>query len=191
MWDIDEFFIPKGASKSLLDVLTSTEETDPTKLQPIDLNNAATDSWSASHRPGKKGYASGHAHPYCYLQVSSDVVANKVDSTSLKNEELWIGSRFSHDIEPRSSEIAHRYLLTHLTTYSLTHSLTHSPNHLLTHSPNHHTQVLSQQADPSNANYPRGWVAISGILQVERGMEWVQGRVLLRGEGRKHRVGAG
>ena len=109
LWDVDEFFIPKGGSKNLLDMLDSTEETDSKKLQPIDLNNPETDAWSVSHRPGKRGYASAHAHPYCYIQISSDVVANKVDLSSLNNEALWIGNRFRHDVEQRSSEIAHRY----------------------------------------------------------------------------------
>jgi hypothetical protein len=89
VWDVDEFFIPKGKHKTILDVIKSTYENEP-KLEKLKAN---------------QGYADNGLHPYCYIMLNTEVMANREEmlqgSGSIKS--LWMGEQFSHGVEPTSS----------------------------------------------------------------------------------------
>jgi hypothetical protein len=104
IWDIDEFFIPKGEFNSIVDVIKSVESKD--KLIPFpdstDLNNLFKE-WEPNQKHDyerKHGFANHDAHPFCYIQVLSEVVANKEPTSVVDFNHLWIGERFDHSPEP-------------------------------------------------------------------------------------------
>ena len=71
IWDFDEFFIPKGENKNLLDVIEKAAS--PNKLDIFDRKNV-TNSGSSSGSgsadwTGGRGWADGSAHPYCFLKL--------------------------------------------------------------------------------------------------------------------------
>ena len=68
IWDFDEFFIPKGTNKNMLDVIDnaySVTPLDPTISSPIGLNSSMMVDWE-----GGRGWADGARHPLCHLQLS-------------------------------------------------------------------------------------------------------------------------
>lgn len=104
IWDIDEFFIPKGKFNTIIDVIKSVESKD--KLIPFpDTTNLYNlyDEWEPNPKHDyerKHGFANHDAHPFCYIQVLSEVVANKKPTSIVDFNHLWIGERFDHSPEP-------------------------------------------------------------------------------------------
>lgn len=67
IWDFDEFFIPKGSNKNLLEVISNAypEKTlDPEIPRVFNENISVDKTW-----PGGRGWADGNGHPACYLQI--------------------------------------------------------------------------------------------------------------------------
>ena len=67
VWDFDEFFIPKGGNKNILDVIDRANSNGP--LDP-DVSGRFTElkAPNADWRGGP-GWADGNAHPFCFLQM--------------------------------------------------------------------------------------------------------------------------
>ena len=67
VWDFDEFFIPKGDNKNMLDVIDRANSNGP--LDPEISNGFAELKASNSDWRGGPGWADRNAHPFCYLQM--------------------------------------------------------------------------------------------------------------------------
>jgi len=77
VWDLEEFFIPKGENKDLLDVIRKATVPDYKDV----------------------GLPDGHKHPFCFLGLDSEVIGNK-ELNNIDMAHLWIGERFPHSVEP-------------------------------------------------------------------------------------------
>ena len=72
VWDFDEFFIPRAPHKTILDVIAATVPPPGAPPPPPPLRPGATKGANAAAERGP-GWAGGDAHPYCYLQLRSQV----------------------------------------------------------------------------------------------------------------------
>ena len=128
IWDVDEFFIPKGKFTSLLDVIRHTEapEADLTPTA-IDAQMSKIEGFVASSAKLKrhevrglwqdslgketirKGFADRDGHPYCYLQMHSEVIPNREAVSTVDMDHLWIGEQFSHGPEPATSRLGLKF----------------------------------------------------------------------------------
>lgn len=69
IWDFDEFFIPRGKNKNLLDLIDNTHPTAPLDIEIAkthEKSNTNNEMWKGGPGPG---WASGNGHPYCFLQI--------------------------------------------------------------------------------------------------------------------------
>jgi Glycosyltransferase family 92 len=90
--DLDELFLPKGKNFNFLDVFTAM--TPKEDLLPFaSLGTSTTQIWRDKVQAGGKGWASGHAHPSCYITVSSDVMLNPQKGGYFDTEHPWVGQR--------------------------------------------------------------------------------------------------
>ena len=104
VWDVDEFFIPKGKSKDMLDAVGA--------MEPLTTLVPATEDWRALHNAGARGYADGDPHPFCYIQMTSEVIASADESPVYDDSDpgqLWLGNSFSHGVEPATSRVAKQF----------------------------------------------------------------------------------
>ena len=60
IWDFDEFFVPRGKNRNILDVIDNAYSV--IGVSP-DAQNGTVG------RPGGPGWADGKDHPYCYMQI--------------------------------------------------------------------------------------------------------------------------
>ena len=67
IWDFDEFFIPRGKNKNLLDVIENAYQAEP--LDPEISRKFAESNSDNSLWTGGRGWADGNGHPFCFLQV--------------------------------------------------------------------------------------------------------------------------
>lgn len=86
VFDIDEFFIPRGVHSSITDVIKAIDY--PNGHVPIRPGKAVA---------GSKGIADSHAHPLCFISVKAEVVARTEHESA--NQSPWLGLRFSHGSE--------------------------------------------------------------------------------------------
>ena len=72
VWDYDEFFQPRGSNKNLNDVVKAMESPSGpiAYFHPSDADPLAM--YHAGWKP-QRGMADGSAHPFCYLQLHSEV----------------------------------------------------------------------------------------------------------------------
>ena len=105
IWDVDEFFIPKLPYNSITDVLRAMES--PRQIPPppkdADISQIYV-GWK-----GGRGLADGDGHPYCYLSLSADVIANLNEGLSMRSENPFIGDRFHSGPEPVNSIVHKQY----------------------------------------------------------------------------------
>jgi Glycosyltransferase family 92 len=108
VWDNDEFFIPKGKNKNMLDVIRAAES--PTPLQSFPSDDATFQHLKHTWKGGP-GWADGYAHPFCYLQMHSSVVANPkvVLAMDIDMNHLWVGERFPNGPELPGSRLAAKF----------------------------------------------------------------------------------
>jgi hypothetical protein len=111
--DIDEFFIPRGGYTTIGQVILAGEAPQP--LVPWDASRELDefiDQWATvrneSHPAGSqwyggRGWADGEAHPLCYFVISSEVVAHKRVTSYVDPFHPWMGDRYSHGSEPKTS----------------------------------------------------------------------------------------
>ena len=67
IWDLDEFFIPKGTNKNLLNVISNAY---PEKTLDHDIPRRFNENTSLDKKwPGGRGWADGSGHPFCFLQL--------------------------------------------------------------------------------------------------------------------------
>jgi hypothetical protein len=97
VWDTDEYFIPKPPHHTIMDVIRSAESPQP--LQPFP-NDTDVFALSANWKGGR-GWADGHAHPFCYLHLTSDCIFRKDGNPQSVNKVSWIGEDFDHLPEPK------------------------------------------------------------------------------------------
>jgi hypothetical protein len=64
IWDTDEFFIPKGKNKNLLDVVNSASTPPNEPLDPLFSENSTFEGWK-----GWRGWADKEGHQFCYLRL--------------------------------------------------------------------------------------------------------------------------
>jgi hypothetical protein len=64
IWDTDEFFIPKGKNKNLLDVVNSASTPPNEPLDPLFSENSTFEGWK-----GGRGWADKEGHQFCYLRL--------------------------------------------------------------------------------------------------------------------------
>ena len=67
VWDIDEFFIPKGENKNMLDLIDSSNSDGP--LDSEVSRKFAGQEGQNSRWHGGRGWADDNAHPYCFLEI--------------------------------------------------------------------------------------------------------------------------
>lgn len=108
IWDYDEFFIPKGNNKNIVDLVNALDVAPNKPLKPegpdgVDLIDLKT-KWK-----GGKGYADGDAHPLCFIQFQSKVVASEVENYSFDPNRPWIGLHMAHDIEKIDSRVHNQF----------------------------------------------------------------------------------
>jgi len=105
IWDVDEFFIPRGNNRNMLDAIRNAEATSPPirDTSGVDLVDLRT-KWK-----GGRGMADGDAHPFCYLQLMSNVIANKEAVSEIDMAHPWVGERFAHGEEPVTTRVAKQF----------------------------------------------------------------------------------
>lgn len=64
IWDTDEFFIPKGKNKSLLDVVNSASFPPNETVDRVIRKGLDKMEWN-----GGRGWADKDGHPFCYLKL--------------------------------------------------------------------------------------------------------------------------
>ena len=81
VWDYDEFFQPRGSNKNIIDVVKAMESPSGpiAYFHPNDADPVAM--YKAGWKP-QRGMADGEAHPFCYLQLHSEVTLLRPESTS-------------------------------------------------------------------------------------------------------------
>jgi len=147
IWDVDEFFIPKGRFGNLLQVIQSTEgggrsgaaaagaaggstrvskgsaEYNATNARLKAQSDAFSSSnprlkphekrdlWQStvSRTPEGRVFADRDGHPYCYLQLNSQVIPNREAVSSVDMNHLWIGEQFAHGPEPATSRLGLKF----------------------------------------------------------------------------------
>ena len=107
VWDLDEYFIPRGENKNLIDFIQALDNYSPN--QPHDeLRYAAVHGSRelvevfASGWRGGRGLADGDAHPLCYISLHSDVLLypnNYVAETPELDRFTWMGDRFPFGLQ--------------------------------------------------------------------------------------------
>jgi hypothetical protein len=90
--DLDEFFIPKGKNFNFLDVFNSIAPKEDL-LEYAPLGDKVISVWREKAKSGGHGWASGHAHPSCYISVFSDVMVNPVKGGYFDMDRPWVGQR--------------------------------------------------------------------------------------------------
>lgn len=141
IWDVDEFFIPKGQYRNIIDVIEATEPAlppldhslDASKLSDVEKMKARKDAlaqqqiaqvseflsaakslrphearnlWQATPR---RGFADRDGHPYCYIQMNSQVIPNREAISQVDMDHLWIGEQFAHGSEPGTSRLGLKF----------------------------------------------------------------------------------
>lgn len=69
IWDFDEFFIPRGKNKNLIDLVDSTHAPAPLDIEIANTYakaNTNNELWKGGPGPG---WANGNGHPYCFIQI--------------------------------------------------------------------------------------------------------------------------
>ena len=67
IWDFDEFFIPKGTNRNMLDVIDNAHALNP--LDPAISSAYQTSSTAKADWKGGRGWADHAGHPLCNLQL--------------------------------------------------------------------------------------------------------------------------
>jgi hypothetical protein len=131
IWDIDEFFIPKGRFGNILDVISSLEAPAPSspeeaeastkrQLQQVKAFSESSarlkphekrELWQSTvaNTPAGRGFASRDGHPFCYMQLNSQVIPNREAVSSVDMSRLWIGQMFAHGPEPSTSRLGQKF----------------------------------------------------------------------------------
>ena len=90
VWDFDEFLIPVGKFRNVIDLLSDIES--PT---PISYDNPNLLKFNKTNWKGGKGLADVHAHPFCYIRLNSkSVLADK--RTRWASQQTWLGQKMAH-----------------------------------------------------------------------------------------------
>ena len=99
IWDVDEYFIPMLPHHTIMDVIRAQEASKPM----IPLNESENDAWELTTSwKGGPGWADGDAHPFCYLQMHSDVLMRPKDSKMRADSDTpWVGMRFTRGPEAK------------------------------------------------------------------------------------------
>jgi hypothetical protein len=92
VWDFDEFFIPRGTNKNILDVLKKMDYSPnlpyshPAGISSMELYKQG---WK-----GGRGLADGDGHPFCYLSLESEVTlfSKKILKYDILDQP-WMGQR--------------------------------------------------------------------------------------------------
>lgn len=106
VWDLDEYFIPRGENTNLIDFIAALDDYSPNQ-PPIEVRFATvhgsrelaeiyTSGWK-----GGRGFASGDAHPLCYISLHADVFLypkSYVAETPDLDRFTWMGDRFPFGI---------------------------------------------------------------------------------------------
>ena len=109
LWDYDEFFIPKGNNKNVIDLVNSLDVPTNAPLKPTDDPSGVDLIDLKTKWKGGKGYADGDAHPLCYIQLQSKVVASETEHYSFDSNRPWIGQHMSHGIERDDSRVHNQF----------------------------------------------------------------------------------
>ena len=122
-WNVNEFFIPRGNNKNLLDVLEKLEFLDPKKLTG---NNAIppVDPSYGEELMLKRGMADSGFHFFCSLILHTETTFDTFDPdnnrpvSTVRTQDIW---RCSYCV----SHLLFLCLFIYLLTYSLTCLLTY------------------------------------------------------------------
>ena len=67
IWGFDDFFIPKGPNKNMLDVINNVYSSPSPVVDPKNgLRKAPRESVKMA---GSPGWADKHNHPLCYIEI--------------------------------------------------------------------------------------------------------------------------
>lgn len=112
IWDFDEFFIPRSPFRTIMDIVNSVEENEPgdNVRMTADLKDMSVDKAKEAYRSGP-GLADGDAHPFCYILLSSESVHNHPEERSFNFNEPWIGQRYDHLPEKKSTHAFKKSIL--------------------------------------------------------------------------------
>lgn len=58
---------------------------------------------------GGPGWADGYAHPFCYMQMHSEVIPNPEANPEVDMNHLWMGERFKIGPEHKNSQLAIKF----------------------------------------------------------------------------------
>lgn len=122
VWDVDEFFVPHGSNQNLIDLLDHADNIstihDPLSIPPATavippsqsfISQPAAINWTVwndeyRNHPHPHGWADGHAHPLCYLQLYSTALYQVPGRTAESSSEyIW----FADNFQPRAKAIDH------------------------------------------------------------------------------------
>lgn len=87
IWDVDEFFIPHGKNKDLLDLLDGVDDIEIPTNRLVSRESAVLTSSS-------KGMADGHGHPLCYIQLYSTTFYEIADGPQEASNSIWFKDNF-------------------------------------------------------------------------------------------------
>jgi hypothetical protein len=121
IWDVDEFFIPKGDNKDIIDIIKKALPPPSVQSELGQVLGSSMKSGAKKQVAVERGYghwvrASGDNHPHCFLQLSERVIARSPTEPSTTQlarshgwDRLWVGRRFAHGVEPPSSHVGQQF----------------------------------------------------------------------------------
>lgn len=112
IWDFDEFFIPRKPFKNIMDIVHSIEADDKADMERslMDLKKLSVDKAKQKYKSGP-GLAEGDGHPFCYILLSSESVHNHPEERTFNVNMPWIGQRYDHIPEKKSSHAFKKSIL--------------------------------------------------------------------------------
>lgn len=112
IWDFDEFFIPRPPFNSIMDIVHSMEAKSSVDMEVAvsTLRGMSVDMAKKQYSSGP-GLADGDAHPLCYILLLSECVHNHPEENMFNPSSPWIGQRYDHLPEQKSSHAFKKSIL--------------------------------------------------------------------------------
>ena len=108
VWDFDEYFIPTGKNKNLLDMIYSMDPYTSSGIPYFHKNKSLIEVYHEGWKGGP-GLADGDAHPLCSITLDSSVLFYPFDYEEDRHELDkfgWMGDRFPHDVDEERKGLA-------------------------------------------------------------------------------------
>ena len=102
VWDLDEYFIPRGKNRNIVDFISALDNYSPNQpseeilYRDVHGDRNVSEVFAAGWKGGR-GFADKDAHPLCYISLHSEVLLyprEYVAETPDLDRFTWMGDRF-------------------------------------------------------------------------------------------------